>query len=111
MDDDLPNVSHLMVHSTPEKYRKNNDRHLQFLANLEWRGHCKHDADNEEDPDVKLMSLQTVWDDIIPGFHQWFIKNRFDIFRQSLFISSRKKLKTDGSYYSNDLELNHRLLK
>ena len=65
------------------------------------------DADDEEDLGVKLTSLQTVWDDIILGFHQWFIKNRLDTFEQSLIMSSREILKINGRYYSNGFELEH----
>ena len=78
------------------------------IDTLECRGLA--DAD-DEDLHVKLMSLQTVWDDIIPGFHQWFVKNRLDIFKRSLIMSSGEKLKIDGKCYSNGLELKHRLLK
>ena len=28
------------------------------------------DAENEEDFNIKLTSLQAVWDNIVPGFHQ-----------------------------------------
>ena len=28
------------------------------------------DAENEEDFNMKLTSLQAVWDNIVPGFHQ-----------------------------------------
>ena len=78
------------------------------IDTLECRGLA--DAD-DEDLHVKLMSLQTVWDDIIPGFHQWFVKNRLDIFKRSLIMSSGEKLKIDGKCYSTGLELKHRLLK
>ena len=56
---------------------------------------------------VKLTSLQPVWDKIILGFHQWLIKNKLDIFKQSLIMSFREKLKIDGRYYSNGLELKY----
>ena len=79
------------------------------IITLECRGLA--DADDDEDLDVKLMTRQTVLDDIISGFRQWFIKSSLDIFKQSLIMSSREKLKIDGRCFSNDLELKHRLLK
>ena len=53
------------------------------------------DAQNEEDFNVKLASLQAVWDNIVPGFHHWFKKCRSD----------SKRFTTNG------LELKHRLQK
>ena len=94
-----------------EKCSRNNDRPFGVQFNtLEWR---KLADSNDENLDVKLMSLKSVWDDIITGFHKWFIKNWLDkkiLFKQPFFMSYREKLKIDWRYYSNGLESTHRLL-
>jgi len=39
------------------------------------------DALDEDDYDAKLKSLFGVWEDIAPGFWNWFDKNRSEIFK------------------------------
>ena len=51
-----------------------------------------------------MESLKGAWDNLIPGFHHWFTQKRVDIFSESLTLTVRP-------YYSNDLELKHRLQK
>ena len=69
------------------------------------------DAEDEEDFDVKLESLRSVWEHKAPGFHEWFIKNRSHQFKESLVMSSRKRLGIEGRFYTNGLELKHKLQK
>ena len=69
------------------------------------------DADDEEDFDVKLDSLKRVWEQKAPTFHEWFRKNRSQHFKVSLVMSSRKSLSIEGHFYTNGLELKHKLQK
>ena len=69
------------------------------------------DAEKEEDFNVKLASLQVVWDNIVPGFHHWFKKWRSDIFIDCLVLSSRERHGISKSFTTNSLELKHWLQK
>ena len=62
-----------------------------------------------EDFDIKLESLKTVWKNRAPGFHDWFKKNRSENFKASLVLSSRESLGIEGRFYTNGLELKHKL--
>lgn len=35
------------------------------------------DAEDPEDFQIKLASLETVWESLVPGFHLWFTKHRY----------------------------------
>ena len=69
------------------------------------------DAENEEDFNIKLTSLQVVWDNIVPGFHKWFKKWRSDISIDCLNLSSRQHHGISKGFITNRLELKHRLQK
>jgi len=69
------------------------------------------DAEDEHDFDVKLDSLKSVWDKAAPGFQEWFPKNRAQQFKESLIMSARKRLDIEGRFYTNGLELKHKLQK
>lgn len=69
------------------------------------------DADDEEDFDVKYLSLKPIWDSLAPGFHDWFLKHREEIFKKNLVQTARVKHNVTGRYYSNGLESHHRLIK
>ena len=56
------------------------------------------DALDEDDFDVKLESLKTVWEQRAPGFHEWFRKNRSEKFKTSLVLSSRQSLGIEGRF-------------
>ena len=66
---------------------------------------------NEEDFQVKLDSLKESWDNLVPGFHEWFHKNCERLFCNSLIMSAREKLGMKGRFYTNDLELKYKLQK
>ena len=66
------------------------------------------DAENEEDFDVKLNSLQGLWDEIVPGFHDYFRDNHRELFIQCLVMSAREELGIEDRFYTNGLELKHR---
>ena len=43
------------------------------------------DSYDEADFNVKLVSLVYIWDNLVPGFHKWFSKNRKVLFCESVF--------------------------
>ena len=61
------------------------------------------DAVDEEDLDVKLMSLKNVWDELLPNVHSWFVKNRSEKFKANLVLSARSHLNIKGRFYTNGL--------
>ena len=60
---------------------------------------------------VKLCSLKEPWEEIAPGFYDYFVKIHSKNFLDCLVLSARKELGIEGCYYSNGLELKHRLQK
>ena len=73
--------------------------------------HGLADADDAQDLRVKLDAIHDTWEDLVPDFHSWFIKKRVPLFEQCLIVSVREALNISGRFYSNGLELKHRLLK
>ena len=69
------------------------------------------DAEDESDFDAKLESLQVTWEDLVPGFHRWFTCNRSRIFKECLVQSVREECGIQGRFYTNGLELKHKLQK
>ena len=69
------------------------------------------DAEDECDFDAKLESLKPVWEEITPGFHHWFNSNRSKLFKDCLVLSARESLSIEGRFYTNGLELKHKLQK
>ena len=45
-------------------------------------------AEDENDFDVKLNSLKSVWEKAASGFHDWFRKIRAQQFKKSLIMSA-----------------------
>ena len=43
------------------------------------------DAEDPEDFQIKLASLETVWESLAPGFHLWFTKHRYFYIYTKLF--------------------------
>ena len=69
------------------------------------------DAVDADDLHVKLLSLKDVWDELVPDFHAWFLKRRLTTLNECLVLSAREEKGISGRYYSNGLELKHRLQK
>ena len=69
------------------------------------------DADDSEDFQIKFASWETVWESLVPGFHRWFTKHRSEQFKTCLVLSARQNLGITGRFYTNGLELKHRLQK
>ena len=62
------------------------------------------DSTNIDDFQIKLESLKSVWDNLCPGFHKWFSKNRASFFEQSMIESARTGIEVQGVYYNNSIE-------
>ncbi len=69
------------------------------------------DAEDEEDFNVKLESLKDSWEQKASGFHDWFKKNREQQIKGCLVMEARKNLGIEGRFYTNGLELKHKLQK
>lgn len=69
------------------------------------------DAEDGDDYVAKLASFQPVWDELVPGFHSWFDKNRSNLFKECLVMSARHRLGIEGRFTTNGLELKHKLQK
>ena len=46
----------------------------------------------------KLCSLENVWNDIVPGFYDWFRKYRYDMFTGCLILTARRKFGTEERF-------------
>ena len=51
------------------------------------------------------------WDNLVPGFHKWFSKNRKVLFCESVILSARQELGIEDRFYINGLEFKHKLQK
>ena len=69
------------------------------------------DAEDEQDFDMKLESLEHVREDLAMVFYDWFNKMRSDTFKECLMPSARKELGISCRFTSNGLELKHKLRK
>ena len=65
------------------------------------------DSTDIDDFRIKLESLKSVWDNLCPGFHKWFSKNRASFFEQSVIESARTGTEVQGVYYNNSIESQH----
>jgi hypothetical protein len=68
-------------------------------------------ADADDDFDVKLGCMESMWERKFPGFHSWIKINRAENFKSNLVMSSRHELGIQGWFYTNGLELKHKLQK
>lgn len=48
------------------------------------------DAEDENDLLVKLESLESTWESLVPSFYTWFKKYRFEVFVECLVLSARE---------------------
>ena len=68
------------------------------------------DVDNIEDFNVKLKSLKSVWEPLVPGFHRWFTERRAELF-MSTIIWMKDRVGISKPFYNNRLEDMHKLQK
>ena len=69
------------------------------------------DSEDPADYEAKLVSLKDVWESLVPGFHDGFDKHRSEQFKTCLINSARQQLGLSGRFYTNGLELKHKLQK
>ena len=48
------------------------------------------DASDQNDFEVKLMSLEQRWESLCPGFYNWFVQKRKQFFIDSVIQSARE---------------------
>ena len=60
---------------------------------------------------VKLESLKSVWDSIVPGFHSWFVRKRAPIFQNQVVGEPLDRLQLDTRFTTNRLEVLHKIQK
>ena len=63
------------------------------------------------DFNVKLESLKSVWDSIVPGFHSWFVRKRAPIFQNQVVSEALDCLQLNARFTSNRLEVMHKIQK
>ena len=61
------------------------------------------DSYDEADFNVKLVSLAHIWDNLVPGFHEWFSKNRKVLFCESVVLSALQELGIEDRFYKMGL--------
>jgi len=62
------------------------------------------DAVDGEDFKQRLTSLKDRWNHHCPGFYNWFLNKRSELFEKSVIESSRKDSNVDGLFYNNSIE-------
>ena len=69
------------------------------------------DSYDEAHFNAKLVSLAHIWDNLFPGFYKWFSKNCKVLLCKSFILSARQELGIEDRFYTNGLELKHKLQK
>ena len=69
------------------------------------------DAIDVSDFNVKLESLKSVWDSIVPGFRSWFVRKRTPIFKNQVVGEALDLLQLDTRFTTNRLEVMHKIQK
>ena len=65
------------------------------------------DSTNAEEFRARLESLKETWDNLCPGFHEWFRKRRGKLFEERVIESARVGTNIQGLYYNNNIESLH----
>ena len=94
-------------HNTTDRFMA--DIYGSQVNTLETQGLA--DAEDPHDLKIKLDSLQEIWDDLVPGFYNFFVHYRIKLFESCLVLSARERLGIKGRFYTNGLEVLHHLLK
>ena len=56
---------------------------------------------------MKLLSLESKWKSLCPGFFSWFHRKRQEQFCSSVIQSAREGTHVIGLFYQNDIESMH----
>ena len=62
---------------------------------------------DSEDFNMKLLSLESKWKSLCPGFFSWFQRKRQEQFCSSVIQSAREGTDVIGLFYQNDIESMH----
>ena len=69
------------------------------------------DVIDVSDFNLKLKSLKSVWDSIVPRFRSWFIRKRAPIFQNQVVGEALVRLQLDTRFTTNHLEVKHKIQK
>ena len=65
------------------------------------------DSKDNEDFAVRLESLRQTWENLCPGFHDWFSRERKQFFESNIIESMWKQTNVQGLFYNNSIESPH----
>ena len=65
------------------------------------------DSKDNEDLAVRLEPLRQSWENLCPGFHDWFSCKRKQLFESNVIKSERKQANIQGLFYNNSIESHH----
>ena len=65
------------------------------------------DSKDNEDFAVRLESLRQTWENLCPGFHDWFSRERKQFFESNIIKSMRKQTNVQGLFYNDSIEPRH----
>ena len=65
------------------------------------------DSKDNEDLAVRLEPLRQTWENLCPGFHDWFSCKRKQLFESNVIKSERKQTNVQGLFYNNSIESQH----
>lgn len=68
-------------------------------------------AVNADDLSGRIENLRPIWENLAPGFTDWFRKNRVEKFNECLVIEAREEHGIEKRYTTNALENQHRIEK
>ena len=64
-----------------------------------------------EDFQAKFAFSEENWKTIVPGFHEWFLRHRKDLFEENVIQSVYVSSNVESLYYQNDIESQHAVQK
>ena len=65
------------------------------------------DSKDNEDLAVRLEPLRQTWENLCPGFHDWFSCKRKQLFESNVIKSERKQANVQRLFYNNSIESQH----
>ena len=65
------------------------------------------DAKDSNDLNERLDRVRESWENICPGFFDWFVKRRKPTFERSVIESARQNSDVQGLFYNNGVENKH----
>ena len=65
------------------------------------------DSKDPNDLNERIEKLKYKWEELCPGFHEWFVEKRKHLFEWSVIESERQKSNIHGLFYNNGIESQH----